>query len=269
MIENSYVIILKEEFDLRKLKNPRYSLRAFSKYLNLTPTHVSMVLRGQRHLSHSTALKVSKKLKWPLEKQKYFINLLEFENPKSPENQEIARQNILKLESENLKFNPLYVDNFEAISVWYYSAILSLLTILKGQATTSFIAKKLRLSSLEVENAMTRLKRLGLVKTEKKLWIGLFDYLRLKSVPSDAIKKYHKHILTLAATSLDEQSFENRDFSNMTITIDKTQLKLAKAKIVDFHYEMAKLLEGKEATEVYQLSVQLFQLTDPADISIS
>lgn len=262
MPENSYINLFREDFLNRKKSNPRYSIRSYAKHLGLTPAYISMIFRGQRHLSQQTAITISKKLKWPSDKQKYFINLLEFENSKSTESKEVARQNIIKLESENIEFNSLHVDSFEVISSWYYSAIITLLTILKTKATIPIIAKRLKLNQVEVENAMLRLKRLGIVKNERKSWIGLYDYLRLKSIPSDAVRNYHKQLLSKAATALDEQHFEERDFSNMTITVDKSQLKAAKKKIVDFHYEMAKLLEGREPTEVYQLSVQLFSLTD-------
>jgi uncharacterized protein (TIGR02147 family) len=260
-LEVSYINLLRDEYLSRKSKNPLYSLRSFAKYLNLTPAYVSMVLRSKRHLSNTTAHKIAKKLNWSKEKQKYFVTLLDFENPKSEESKEIALANLQKLEGENVDFNSLEVDTFKAISVWYYSAILTLLTMLKTKATVAKISKCFNLNSIEVESAMLRLKRLGLVKFKTNHWVAIHDYLRVQSTPSDAIKIFHKQHLAKAASALDEQNFEERDFSNMTITVDRSKLPLAKKKIVEFHHEMAKLLNGNNQTEVYQLSVQLFRLT--------
>lgn len=262
--ETSYINLFREDYLQRKEKNPLYSIRSYAKYLDLTPAYVSMIFREKRHLSHSTAIRISKKLKWSREKQKYFVNLLEFQNPKSEESKEAALINLQALESTNVNFSSLEIDTFEAIAGWHYSAILTLLTLLKNKATIALISKRLNLNTTLVENAMIRLQRLGLVKKESYHWKGIFDYLRLQSTPSDAIRLFHKQHLIKASKAIEEQSFDERDFSNMTITVDRAKIPLAKKKIAEFHHEMAKILDGKNSTEVYQLSVQLFRLTEPA-----
>jgi uncharacterized protein (TIGR02147 family) len=68
-------------------------------------------------------------------------------------------------------------------------------------------------------------------------------------------------MLVLAGNALDEQSFEERDFSNITIAVDPSKLEAAKKKILEFRKEMAQLLEGAEAKELYQMSIQLFKLS--------
>lgn len=261
----SYVNLFKDEFLRRKEKNSLYSLRAFASQIDLSPAYVSLVFRGKRHFSSAKALAVAKKLKWPREKQKYFVSLLEFENPKTEESKESALMSLQKLESSNLQFNSIDVDSFAAISVWYHNAILSLLTIVKGKATTQLIAKRFKIDLFETESALRRLQRLGLVKLKLNSWTSLYDYLRVPATPSAAIRLYHKQHLTKAAEAMDEQDFDERDFSNMTLTVDRAQLQTAKKKIIDFHNEMARFLEGKNPTEVYQLSVQLFRLSQPAE----
>ncbi|MBC7464555.1 MAG: DUF4423 domain-containing protein [Bdellovibrio sp.] len=261
----SYVSLFKDEFLRRKEKNSLYSLRAFANQLDLSPAYVSLVFRGKRHFSSAKALEVAKKLKWPREKQKYFISLLEFENPKTEESKESALATLQKLESSNLQFNSIDVDSFSAISIWYHNAILSLLTLVKSKATTKLIAKRFNLDQFETEGALRRLQRLGLVKLKMSSWSALYDYLRVPATPSAAIRLYHKELLNKAAVAIDEQDFDERDFSNMTLTVDRAQLQTAKKKITEFHNEMAQFLEGKNPTEVYQLSVQLFRLSQPAE----
>ena len=258
MPEKSYVSLLEDELLLRKKKNHLYSLRAFAQHLGLSAAYISLIFSGKRHPSLNTAAKIAKKLSWSRSKQKYFVNLLEFENPKTEESKEVAINKIQKLGSSELKFNSLDVDIFSAISAWHYNAILSLLTIKKVKATIPFISKKLKLDGLEIRNAM---QRLGLVKSKGNYWIAIHDYLRVKSTPSEAVRIYHKQLLTMAAKAIDEQDFETRDFSNITLTVDRNQIQAAKNKIVKFQSEMAQLLEGHNPTEVYQLSVQLFCLS--------
>jgi uncharacterized protein (TIGR02147 family) len=259
----TYISLLRDEYLNRKAVNPLYSIRSFAKHIGLTPAYVSMIFQKKRFLSQATALKVAKKLNWNKSKQKYFVNLLEFENPKSEENKEIALLNLHALERSDVNFNSLEIDTFEAISVWYYNAIITLLTILKNKATVVEISKRLNLNSIEVESAMQRLKRLGIVEQKNKCWVAVHEYLRVESTPSDAIRLFHKQHLVKADNAITTQGFEERDFSNMTIAVDCNKLQIAKNKIVEFHHEMAKLLDGNNPTEVYQLSVQLFRLTNP------
>lgn len=68
-----YVVILKRGYELRKARNPRYSLRKYAKDLELTPMHLSYILRGQRGLSRKKAEVISKVLRLSYADRKKFI----------------------------------------------------------------------------------------------------------------------------------------------------------------------------------------------------
>ena len=143
----SYVSLLEDELHLRKKKNNLYSLRAFAQNLELSPAYISMVLSRKRHLSLKKAIYIAKKLKWNRQKQKYFVNLLEFENPQSESTRDLAAHNLNELGKNEIQFNALQVDTFAAISEWHYNAILALLSIKKSKNTITSISKKLGISS--------------------------------------------------------------------------------------------------------------------------
>lgn len=69
----SYVVILKRGYELRKTRNPRYSLRKYAKDLELTPMHLSYILRGQRGLSRKKAEIISKVLRLSYSDRKKFL----------------------------------------------------------------------------------------------------------------------------------------------------------------------------------------------------
>jgi uncharacterized protein (TIGR02147 family) len=248
----------------RKEKNRTYSMRAFARHLDLSAAFVSLVIQEKRHLSPKIAMKVAQKLNWSSRKQKYFLSLLEFENPKTEFSQKAAAEQILKYKSSRLKFESLEIDVFAAISLWHHNAILSLLTLKDMTHSTHKIAQRLKLDPFETEAALQRLRKLGLVRLNGEKWSSTHSHIRVKSTPSKAIRAYHKQMLKMASEALDQQSFEERDFSNLTFTVDPSQLELAKLKILEFRREMAQLLNGSSASEVYQLSVQLFRLTQPS-----
>lgn len=68
-----YVVILKRGYELRKARNPRYSHRKYAKDLELTPMHLSYILRGQRGLSRKKAEVISKVLRLSYADRKKFI----------------------------------------------------------------------------------------------------------------------------------------------------------------------------------------------------
>lgn len=59
---NDYRTILKNELEDRKSKNESYSLRAFAKFLELSPSCLSEIFSGKRHLPMNKVNAVTEKL---------------------------------------------------------------------------------------------------------------------------------------------------------------------------------------------------------------
>lgn len=72
----SYISILQRYFELRKKRNPRYSLRKYAKDLELTPMHLSYILRGQRGLSRKKAEVITKVLRLSYADRKKFLQIV-------------------------------------------------------------------------------------------------------------------------------------------------------------------------------------------------
>lgn len=68
-----YIFLLKQGFELRKKRNPRYSLRKYAKDLGLTPMHLSYILRGRRGLSRKKAEPIAKYLRLSFADRKNFL----------------------------------------------------------------------------------------------------------------------------------------------------------------------------------------------------
>lgn len=65
---------LQQEIQIRKEKNPRYSLRAFAKFLGLGPSTLSRILSHQQELSQSACKNIIKKLKFNHDDSVLFIS---------------------------------------------------------------------------------------------------------------------------------------------------------------------------------------------------
>jgi uncharacterized protein (TIGR02147 family) len=260
MKDDNYRNLLQREFDLIKSKNKSFSLRSFAKKLDLSATHISLVLLGKKNLSISSSEKIAQKLKWSETKTRKFITLVQAEHSSSDYSKAAALEQMDKIKSRDVDFNTLSIDTFEIISNWYYGAILTALTIKDFNATTKNISERFHLDLMETTLAMKRLQKLNLVKLNRTKWVATNQFLAIKEIPSEAIRKYHKDMLSLAGAALENQSFNEREFSNFTIAVDPERFEEAKKKIKDFSKELFTFMEGENPTKVYQLSVQLFKL---------
>ena len=61
-LEADYRKILWTEYEMRKSKNKRFSLRAFAKFLNIDPSYLIKVIKGKAALSLPTAKQITGKL---------------------------------------------------------------------------------------------------------------------------------------------------------------------------------------------------------------
>lgn len=52
--------ILAEEFERRRIRNPRYSMRAFAKAIGISQSQLSLILSGKRRISVRQAMKIAK-----------------------------------------------------------------------------------------------------------------------------------------------------------------------------------------------------------------
>jgi uncharacterized protein (TIGR02147 family) len=252
---------IKDELLERVKRNPRYSARAFSRDLGISPAYLSLLLSGRRGLNEERAFLIAERLNWRGVRKRHFTTLVRSEAAKAPG----AREAILsELESARLKapgFSDVAIDLYRLVSDWYHFAIVELTELPGFCADPARIASRLGISKTEASEAVSRLLQVGLLVAEgSALKKGHANY-STRDVPSEAIRKAHRKLLKKAEIAIETQDREERDFSGITMAIDVKKIPEAKARIRAFRREIMDLLEsspGKNA--VYQLSVQLFRL---------
>jgi plasmid maintenance system antidote protein VapI len=73
-IENNQSLnILKQLFDERKARSTNYSLRAFSRDLDISVSHLSAIMSGKSKLSTLHACQIAVKLEFHTEKFYHFV----------------------------------------------------------------------------------------------------------------------------------------------------------------------------------------------------
>lgn len=254
---HDYHELLNSELARRKTINPRYSLRQFARKLKLSPAFLSKVLRKEKNLSIVTAKKIAKELK--------FSDL---------EMQEFCRRvagHILKDEALTPKLNPgemtgkdLELTKFQFISDWYHYALRELIATHQFTPDAEWLATRLGISADQATLAFERLKVLGLIKHVNGCWQKTDEVIQVKSTqPSQALRNHHSQMIAKAQDALETQNILQRDITGITIPTNPENIDKVRDEIRKFRLRMATLLSQGENTEVYQLNVQLFQLTTP------
>lgn len=245
--------LLIDELEFRKGKNRRYSLRAFARTLELSPAYLSQIVNGKRILSPKSAIQITRILGWKGKKKRLFLCLAERGRTKDSSHLTELTREIADLSGGTARFDDLKLNVFEVIARWYYGALLELRNLTDFKEDISWISKRLKLSNELTRFAIGRLNHLGLWGVPKK------DF-RIKDVPSEAIRLFHKEHLLQASSAIDSQEFGMRDFSGITMAISREKIPEAKALISDFREDLYNKLKGPGADSVYHLAVQFYRI---------
>lgn len=267
-LPHKFTGFLKMELAGRNKRNPRYSLRSFSKTLDLSSSFVSKLLTGKRPLTEGTFDKISTKLSLNPEVTTYYRNI-EFANHL---NNRRGKWNALleaedSLIDEQSKYKAISMDQFSFIADWYHFAILELLTIDGFTVNPNYISSQLGITPLEAQHALDRLLRLGFIhvkKTRKGVQVFVSENHSTvgRAIATAATKKQQENFLKMAIDALRDIPIEQRSQSSMTMAIPKIRLKEAEKMICDFRRNMTSLLQRKGRRDsVYQLSISFYPLT--------
>ena len=255
--------MLAEELSARIGSNPSYSLRAYSRDLEVTPSYLSEVLNGKKTLSHKMASKIAPKLGFDSSKQEAFVLLSLIEREKSPPLREALVSSLNRLMGEDFKVTDLEVENFRLISQWYHFPILEMTELVDFNFEPSSIAKKLEISRYEASSAIERLVALGMLKeNEDGSFAKTFKNGVFKSKSkNEAFRQYHKQTIQKALDTVDKTKSESRILSARCFSINPEQLESARQITQKYLEDMANLFaEGDRKTQTYQLNVQFFNL---------
>jgi uncharacterized protein (TIGR02147 family) len=268
---NDYRSYLKSIFRGRSQTNPRYSLRAFARDLGISAGRLSLVLNNKQGLSVERARNIAEKLNLSGKSLEAFCLLVEQADSRSKTQRTAAQK---KLDTVDLfQYKVLPDDAFRMVSDWYHYALHRLLQMKITPSDPKFLAKRLGISEEEVDAALERMKRLGLLEDVKgKLRAVVTRLTTTNNVPSIAIRRYTKQLLNKALVAIDKQSVEERDISTITLAINDKNIDQFRELIKKFRRGMDQaataeaMLSSTPANELYCLSIQFFRLSEKINL---
>ncbi len=247
-----YLRKLKEDLSRRQAKSPAYSLRAYARDLGLHPATVSMMLKGKSSLPLKHSHQVVERLGLsPRERTLFFES---FHRTKTSLD-EIK----IPLEDERFMLDESY---YQVIAEWEHYAVLTLFDCEDFDPSPAAIAHRLGITELRCEVVLNNLMTCGLVVQESGALRLAHQRVRTtEDVASQALKKSHLETLDLGKDKLESVEVALRDFSSVMIAVDPAKLTEAKAAIREFRQKMMALLRGGHRSEVFQLAIQFYPLT--------
>lgn len=263
--DEGYQRVLRSELEKRCAKNPRYSLRAFARDLDLSASHLSGIMSGRYGLSREGAISISRHIGLAAGETEIFVQSVESQHARSRVLRQVASEKLKALRKKSNSTTKLELDHFQMISDWYHFAILELTYLKSFRPTFDWIAKALEIHPLLAKKAVERLVRLKLLKVDGETWRPSDEETETGfETPSAAIKNFHSQVLERAGQALQVQPLEMRDFRTTVFAIRKDRLVEAKKQIEKLHREFCIEVSGDGSIgkdDVYCLSTQLFNLS--------
>jgi len=157
---STFRLFLQAELGRRCAGNPQYSLRAFAKSLAIDHATLSQLLRSKRRCTPDTIEKLGRRLGLHPKTLADYVA------------QEKHSGHLRESAAALGHVQQLAHDTANLISDWYHFAILELVRLPEFRPDTRWIARVLETTPDEVNIALTRLVRLGLLEmTRQNRWI--------------------------------------------------------------------------------------------------
>ncbi|UYL09046.1 TIGR02147 family protein [Bdellovibrio sp. SKB1291214] len=229
--------------ELRKT-NRRISLRMVAYKIGITPGRLSELIRGKRPLSEFYFEKISTGLGL---------------------NQDERQQLRSYISVTSRRFNSdrvLGVKSGHLMGGWEEYAILNLLRISNGNDDVKWIGERLGLTPEAVEQAITNLERMELVRHEERgLEIVHRRLITSYECANPESREYYRKHLEKAGQAMDLEV--NSSYTGVTLTVNPQQIPVAERMIERFRGRILRLLQQGTQSEVYSLNIQMFPLSIP------
>lgn len=245
---------IKECLSIKQKQNPHYSLRAYARDLGVHPATLSQVINGNRPLPVKNATAIADRLSLGPKERTLFLESL-YQSKTSLDKITIDKTVDRFILDES---------HHKVLAEWEHYAVLTLFDVDGFNPSVEEISERLNIKATRTEVVLSNLFTAGLLKRDENDGItkSHASVRTTEDITSVALKESHKEALEMGKQKLDEIDIMLRDFSSTTVAVDLEKLAEAKTIIREFRQKMASLLRDGNRTDVYQLAIQFYPLTN-------
>lgn len=251
-----------------KSHNPQLSLRATAKRLDLSPSYLSKILRGEKRLPEHLVSSLGQALQMDdagIQKLQRAV-LEDFETSKLVPQTGVSalNQTITDLDLET--YHALGKSDFWLLDEWYNLPLLNLITTDDFVSDPAWIARRLGISELHVRQAIENFTRAGYLEVSEGRLQRTQTKLRFPTNKTHrAIRDHHRAMLTKASQKLSveisEDEFSERLITGVSFAGSLRAIKEAQTILNQAMYKVAEIMSEEPCDEVFQVSVQLFKIS--------
>jgi uncharacterized protein (TIGR02147 family) len=218
---NDPKLFLQEELSIRKKRRPHYSLRAFARDLEMSPSSLCEFLSGRQGMSRERIHWVGNKINLSTIQIEHFCDLVESEFGRTPKDRKLAKVRVATRTKNDQ--HRLSVEKFHFIADWYNMTLLEILDLPSIEFKSSEISKILNITEEEVKLGIKRLLHLGLIEKKDGRYIVKQDStVTGDEGPSRAIQIYHEQFLRMQSDFVSKKSVSDRENVSGSIKISQS-----------------------------------------------
>lgn len=241
LLDQIHIRILEVEFEKRKAKDKKYSIRKYAQDVDIDASTMSQYLRGKRKLTPYSFNTILTKLR-------------------------VDNDVIEKYEKDRLALDQLKEKHFLVKSHWYYFAILELTYLYDCSSDHKWISQRLDLDIKTVDEAVQNLIDIGAMEKNGDKYIdtlGNITFIDDPNMDNEAGRTYQKQLIEKAVFSIDHLEGDIKDHTSSCFAFDSSLTPEVKHKIEVFREELAHFIEAnsKSKDAVYSLQINLHKLT--------
>jgi uncharacterized protein (TIGR02147 family) len=244
--------LLRERLGAAMRRNPRFSLRSLAKQLSINHSTLSQVLRSKRRLSPRALETIGKRMGLGEETIRAY-------------GQNSRKKSHSSEQPKKLRSYHYDLDTFQFLSVWYHHAILELVDVEGFKPDSRWIARVLGIEVNDVNIAIQRLLRLGLLEMQAKdRWVDKSGDAEFQSaaLTEAACNQMHQQMHELAISAIQRVPSKHRVSRQMVVALASAKLPRLKILADEFLSGVRDLAaESGAKDDVYQMEISFFPVT--------
>jgi uncharacterized protein (TIGR02147 family) len=261
-----YRSYLEAVYEAIKSNVPEYSYAHFSISLGLSSTNAHAVIAGHRNLSLKTGLRIAEALDLNGHHKRYLLVLIKQEHARSSAEREDAFQERIKIARSSLPTKQ-HENRLRFFESWENAAIIELLRLDGASDDPQWISENLRpaLSVPKVKQSLRLLTQLGYVEfneTKGRLFPTEATISTGAQVERLAVLSYHRQMMNLAISAMDQIDAEERDISAITVMVSQNLKEQMLNEIFELRKKFLELSKNEEnQDEILQINFQIFPVS--------
>jgi uncharacterized protein (TIGR02147 family) len=253
-------------FAAKKAKNSAFSVRAWAQRMGLkSHTTLHAVIKGEKRTPLSFYVALSKDLDLTPEESHYLLVMINIENSKDQYSRLMLLDKLETLKKyRNFKMEEFA--DFSLLSDPFWGLLIEMTERRDFQNDPAWIAAESRIpkSPTEIKSVIESLLSKGiLILKEGRLQKSQKHITNVHDLANVGSRKYHRNSALLAATQVELQPVETREFNGYALNIRERDLTKIKKSMRNYLKEFILEFEAQpgEGDETYQLNTQFFSLT--------